>query len=79
MSSLNSSTRELRREAKQRIESLSADRLRVANDFLAWLEERESSEATDELLGMPGLLSELAEAKRQFEAGTRRPVAGSPR
>ena len=69
MKSLNSSTRELRRQAKQRIEGLSVDRLRVANDFLAWLEERESSEATDELLGMPELLSEVAEAKRQLRRG----------
>jgi len=41
-------------EAERRLHALSPERLRVAADFLAYLEERESSEATEELLRIPG-------------------------
>jgi hypothetical protein len=40
----------LRSEASKRLRNLSPERLRVANDFLAYLQEREESEATRELL-----------------------------
>ena len=51
-------------EAEDRLRTLSPERLRVANDFLAYLQEREENEATAELLGIPG-----------FEAAFRRGVA----
>lgn len=41
-------------DARQRLERLSRDRLKVASDFLAYLDEREQSEATEELLSIPG-------------------------
>lgn len=50
------STNELRRQAGKRIKELSPERLQVAVDFLAYLQERESNEATDELLRIPGLM-----------------------
>jgi hypothetical protein len=56
---------ELRRRAKRRIASLSPDRLRVALDFLAYLEERESQVATDELLGISGFVEELNAAEKE--------------
>jgi hypothetical protein len=68
------SARELRRELKRRIDRLSADRLPVADDFLAYLEERESEEATAELLRIPGLLKDLEEAEREFAEGKGTPV-----
>lgn len=57
--------KELRRAAKQRLDRLSAERLQVALDFLAYLEERESAEATDELVRIPGLLKSLQETEQQ--------------
>ncbi len=57
------SNRELKRVAQQRLESLSPERLRVAVDFLAYLEERESNDATEELLRIPGLAEELKKVK----------------
>ena len=65
---------EVRRQAKRRIDELSPERLQVADDFLAYLEERESCEATEELMKIPGLLDELAEAEKQIAAGRTAPV-----
>ena len=58
-------TRELRRQAKRRIEGLSAERLWVANDFLAYLEERESEQATAELLNLPRFREQFEQAKQE--------------
>ncbi len=62
-------TSELRRELKRRIDRLSEERLAVADDFLAYVEERESDDATAELLRIPGLLDELKEAERVIAEG----------
>ncbi len=62
-------TRDLRRQAKRRIDALAEERLQVADDFLAYLEERASDEATEELLGIPGFLERFNEAQRQAAAG----------
>jgi hypothetical protein len=51
--------------AETRLRHLSLDRLRVANDFLAYLEEREENEATEELLNIPDF--EVAFAQAQAE------------
>ncbi len=56
-------------EAKRRLERLSPDRLKVATDFLAYLEERERSEATEELLTIPGFEDAFRRAVRQVEEG----------
>jgi hypothetical protein len=63
-----------RRIAKRRLDSLSADRLRVADDFLAYLQEREDNEATEELLRIPGFVERLEKAERQIAAGQVTPV-----
>ena len=55
--------------AQTRLYHLSLERLRVANDFLAYLEEHEENEATAELLNMEGLLEALADAQPQVENG----------
>jgi len=56
------STNELRRQAGLRIRELSPERLQVAVDFLAYLQERESNEATEELLRVPGLVDSFKQA-----------------
>ena len=59
----------LRRRAKQRLDRLSPTRLQVADDFLAYLEERERDAATEELLRIPGFVDALAEARRDMASG----------
>lgn len=56
-------------EAERRLRRLSPERLRVASDFLAYLEERESSEATQELLNIPGFEEAFRRAVQQAEEG----------
>jgi len=56
-------------EAERRLRRLSYERLRVANDFLAYLDERESSEATQELLNIPGFEEAFRKAVEQVERG----------
>ena len=60
-------------------ERLSEDRLRVAADFLAYLEEREANEATEELLQIPGFLEELEESQKEVRLGRLTPVAALKR
>ncbi len=59
----------LRLEARQRIAALSPERLLVALDFLAYLGERESTEATEELLRIPGFVEGLEKAEAEIAAG----------
>jgi hypothetical protein len=54
-------------ETESRLRRLSSDRLRVASDFLAYLEERESSEATAELLEIPGFEEAFRRAEQQVK------------
>jgi len=63
------STRSTLTDAEKRLRSLSPERLRVANDFLAYLQEREESEATAELLNIPGFEEAFARAVEQADAG----------
>ena len=60
---------EIRQRAKEYIDQLSPERLLVAADFLAYLAERESNEATEELLQIPGFVEDLIEAKKDITAG----------
>lgn len=48
---------------------LSPERLRVAADFLAYLEERESNEVTEELLSIPNFREDYKEAMQEIERG----------
>lgn len=60
---------EARRRAKRRIDSLPDERIDVADDFLAYLQERESNEATEELLRIPGFVDRLKEAEKDIAEG----------
>jgi len=54
MERITHASSDLLQEIEQRLRRLSFERLKVARDFLAYLEERETSEATQELLNIPG-------------------------
>jgi hypothetical protein len=53
---------------------LSPGRLQVADDFLAYLQERESGEATFELLEIAGFSAALAAAETEIAQGDLTPV-----
>ena len=56
-------------ETEHRLRSLSPERLRVANDFLAYLQEREENQATAELLSIPGFETAFQHAVEQADSG----------
>jgi len=56
-------------EAQRRLRNLSQERLIVANDFLSYLESRESSEATEELLNLSGFEESFRNAVYQADSG----------
>ena len=56
-------------EAQDRLRALSPERLRVANDFLAYLQEREENEATAELLSIPGFDEAFRRGVEQAQSG----------
>ena len=66
---MNSKKSVLLQETERRLRRLSLERLQVASDFLAYLEERESSEATQELLKIPGFEEAFRKAVSQSEQG----------
>ena len=51
------------------LQRLSPERLRVAADFMAYLDERESNDATEELLNIPDFKEDFQEALQDFENG----------
>ncbi|HYN87751.1 MAG TPA: hypothetical protein VER55_04440 [Ardenticatenaceae bacterium] len=69
MSTAARETTTLLQTAERRLRRLSPDRLRVADDFLAYLEEREGYEATQELLNLTGFQEAFSRAVQQAEAG----------
>lgn len=60
---------QLRNRAKQRLDVLPPDKVRVAAEFLDYLESSASRDATAELLGVPGLLDDVKEASAQIRGG----------
>ena len=68
-------TTEQRKAAKEALDGLPPDKLKVAVEFLRYLEERASEEATEELLKIPGLLEDVREAEKEVVAGKGTPVA----
>jgi hypothetical protein len=57
---------ELRQLAKETVDGLPPEQLKVAVEFLRYLDERASVEATEELLKIPGLLEDIAEAGKDI-------------
>jgi len=60
-------TSQLRIRAKQRLDSLPPDKVRVAAEFIDYLEIAASRDATAELLQMPGLIQDVEEASRHIK------------
>ncbi len=60
---------ELRKHAKERLDSLPPDKVRVAAEFLDYLETAASRAATAELLAIPGLLEDVEEAPKHVKGG----------
>lgn len=69
MTTPTSDTTTLLQSATRSLSRLSPERLRVAVDFLEYLERREEDEATLELLGIPGFSEEFSKAAQEIEDG----------
>jgi hypothetical protein len=67
-------TTEIRRRVKKRVDSLTEERLLVADKLLARLEEEESISATEELLAIPGFLDAFRKAKKEAAQGKLTPL-----
>jgi hypothetical protein len=62
-------TAQVRKQARDRLDSLPPNKVRVAAEFLDYLESAASREATAELLAIPGLLDDVAAAGEQIKNG----------
>ena len=62
-------TAELRENAKARLDSLPPDKVKVAAEFLEYLDTAASRDATEELLKIPGILEDVKEATEQIKKG----------
>lgn len=56
-------------KAEGRLRRLSREKLRVADDFLAYLEEKEENMATQELLNIPDFEERFKQAVQQEKSG----------
>ncbi|MBE0411809.1 MAG: hypothetical protein IBX69_18940 [Anaerolineales bacterium] len=57
------------KKAEGRLRRLSREKLRVAEDFLAYLEEKEETIATQELLNIPDFEERFQQAAQQAKSG----------
>ena len=62
-------TAQLREQAKQRLDCLPPDKIRVAAEFLDYLDTAASRDATAELLKIPGLLQDVKAAPGRLKSG----------
>ncbi len=60
---------QLRKRAKERLDSLPAAKVRVAVEFLDYLDSAASRDATAELLRVPGLLEDVESASKLIKNG----------
>lgn len=60
---------QLREQAKERLDSLPPAKVRVAAEFLDYLEVAASRDATVELLAIPELLQDIKEAPERIKNG----------
>ena len=60
---------QMRKIAEHRLRTLPPAKLKVAAEFLAFLEIGVSDEATAELLRVPGILGDIRKAKKEMVAG----------
>ncbi|MGW8257591.1 MAG: hypothetical protein ACWGMZ_08910 [Thermoguttaceae bacterium] len=63
-------TTELRKNAKARLDSLPPNKVKVAAEFLEYLDTAASRDATMELLKIPGIIGDIKEAAKQIKKGS---------
>jgi hypothetical protein len=68
-------TTQLRKKVQARVRALSPQRLKLADDFLAYLQDREDNAETREILAIPGMRQSIARGLRQEAAGKAVPLA----
>lgn len=59
----------LKKEAKKAIDELSAEKVKVAIDFIEYLKEKEEMEATLEILASHELMAQIEEAEKAIKKG----------
>jgi hypothetical protein len=59
-------TTKIREQINQYLDRLSSDRLQVVAEFLAYLADKESEEATQELLDIPGFIESFERGKKDI-------------
>ncbi|MBD2528384.1 hypothetical protein H6G97_01940 [Nostoc flagelliforme FACHB-838] len=60
---------EVRQQINQYLDRLSSERLQLVADFLAYLADKESEEATQELLDIPGFIESFERGKKDIAEG----------
>jgi len=63
------STTGIRQEINQYLDRLSSARLQLVAEFLAYLADKESEEATQELLDIPGFIESFERGKKDIAEG----------
>ena len=63
------STSQLRQEINYNLEKLSPDNLKIVAEFLAYLADKESELATQELLDIPGFIASFERGKQDVAEG----------
>lgn len=62
-------TTEIRQQINQHLDRLSSERLQLVAEFLAYLADKESEEATQELLDIPGFIESFERGKKDIAEG----------
>jgi hypothetical protein len=60
---------EVRQQINQYLDVLSSERLQLVADFLAYLADKESEDATQELLDIPGFIESFEIGKKDIAEG----------
>ena len=60
---------EVRQQINQYLDELSSERLQLVADFLAYLAHKESEDATQELLDIPGFIESFDRGKKDIAEG----------
>ncbi|MEH1862164.1 MAG: hypothetical protein V7L21_30105 [Nostoc sp.] len=60
---------EVRQQISQYLDGLSSKRLELVADFLAYLADKESEDATQELLDIPGFIESFERGKKDVAEG----------
>jgi hypothetical protein len=63
------SNTEVRQQINQYLDVLSSERLELVTDFLAYLADKESEDATQELLDIPGFIESFERGKKDIAEG----------